>query len=168
MNNLRSVFTAFLFMLPLFSVNMADGRSVDSTQTPQHDIIVVEDIRDFAKKHPGVELVRMSKDQHRARSSLSVIYKLGGHVAGDHLVAEKFDAFAYPAAKDVVVEIKYPDSSSEASAVITFVQIECQQDIDNGNAFVAAGGIGRRSISIVLEAKQTTTFTYRAQFYGLN
>ena len=168
MLNLRSVFTAFLLLLSLFSANMAVGRSVDSTETPQHDIIVVEDIRDFAKSHPGVELVRMSKDQHRARSSLSVIYKLGGHVAGDHLVAEKYDAFAYPAAKDVVIEVKYPDSSSEKSAAITFVQIECQQDTDDGNAFVAAGGIGRRSISIVLEAKQTTIFSYRAQFYGIN
>ncbi|XP_017477590.1 PREDICTED: uncharacterized protein LOC108367482 [Rhagoletis zephyria] len=133
------------------------------TQQEVRDITVVKDIAEFKKNHPGLVLARMTKEESNARSQ-SVRYSLGGRVSGDRLVAQAADVFTYQVAKDVTIQLTYPQSG--AGSIVTYVEIVCNQDNNEGNAYVVAGGIGQRFISIVLEATQTEGFSYNAQYYG--
>ncbi|XP_037939113.1 uncharacterized protein LOC119672383 [Teleopsis dalmanni] len=156
---------ACICLAALLAINVVDGKSVLETQPKLRDITVVQDIRDFARNHPGLKLTRLSKEPGRTRSQ-SVRYTLGGRVAGDRLVAQGSDVFNYPAKKDVAIQLTYPESGT--GSIVTFVDLVCQQDSDSGNAYVIAGGIGQRYISIVVEANQTEQFSYNAQYYGSN
>ncbi|XP_018784784.1 PREDICTED: uncharacterized protein LOC108966381 [Bactrocera latifrons] len=127
-------------------------------------ITVVNDINEFKKNHPGLSLVALKKVNGQARSGSTVEYKLGGRVDGDTLVAQIADAFNYEDAKDVTIQLTYPQSG--AGSIVTYVVIRCEADSTEGNAYVVAGGIGQRFISIVLESTSTKTFFYNAQFYG--
>ena len=80
-------------------------------------------------------------------------------------MASGADAFAYPAKKDVTIQLSYPESGNTGN-IVTFVELICLQDNSEGNAYVVAGGIGQRFISIVLEAKKTERFSYTANYYG--
>ncbi|KAM8721374.1 hypothetical protein ACLKA7_007273 [Drosophila subpalustris] len=131
------------------------------------DIVFVEDVRDFAAKHPGLNLQRLEKQPESVRARAvgqSVRYTLGSRISGDRLVAQDADVFNYPKTNDVSMQVTYPQSG--VGSIVTFVEIICTQDNDEGNAYVVAGGIGQRFISILIEAKQTNSFAYQAQYYG--
>lgn len=83
---------------------------------------------------------------------------------GDRLVAQNADIYNYPARNDVSLQLTYPETG--AGAIVTFVEIICTQDNNDGIAYVVAGGIGQRFISIVVEAQQTESFAYQAQYFG--
>ncbi|XP_036224833.1 uncharacterized protein [Bactrocera oleae] len=129
-------------------------------------IMVVKDINEFKRKHPGLSLLALKKESGQARSGSTVEYKLGGRVQGDFLAAQIADAFNYEDAKDVTVQLTYPQAGT--GSIVTYVLIRCEADSTEGNAYVVAGGIGQRFISIVLESTATQTFSYNAQFYGSN
>ncbi|XP_011177159.1 uncharacterized protein LOC105208808 [Zeugodacus cucurbitae] len=140
-----------------------DG-SNDISLEEVRQITVVKDINEFKKNHPGLALVALKKENSKARSGSTVEYKLGGRVQGDSLVAQIADAFVYEEPKDVTVQLTYPQSGT--GSIVTYVEISCEADSSAGNAYVIAGGIGQRFISIVLESTQTETFFYSAQFFG--
>ena len=152
-------------------------------------IMVVKDINEFKRKHPGLSLLALKKESGQARSGSTVEYKLGGrvqgkfaimetrsntliyyryfcHISGDFLAAQIADAFNYEDAKDVTVQLTYPQAGT--GSIVTYVLIRCEADSTEGNAYIVAGGIGQRFISIVLESTATQTFSYNAQFYGSN
>ena len=81
-------------------------------------------------------------------------------------MASGADVFNYPAAKDVTMQLSYPEAGN-TGAILTYVELNCIQDNNDGNAFVVAGNIGQRFISIVLEAKNTQRFSYTANYYGV-
>ncbi|XP_064538389.1 uncharacterized protein LOC135428366 [Drosophila montana] len=128
------------------------------------EIVVVKNVRDFAAQHPGLKMQRLEKQPAVRASGQSVRYTLGARVSGDRLVAQGADVYSYPARKDVSLQLTYPESG--AGSIVTFVELICTQDNSEGNAYVVAGGIGQRFISIVVEAKQTENFAYQAQYFG--
>ncbi|KAH8386385.1 hypothetical protein KR093_000176 [Drosophila rubida] len=131
------------------------------------DIVTVNDVRDFVAKHPGLKLQRLERQPVAARSAgQSVRYTLGARVSDDRLVAQTADVFNYAASNDVSLQVTYPENGT--GAIVTFVEIICTQDNNDGNAYVVAGGIGQRFISILIEAKQTNTFAYQALYYGVD
>ncbi|XP_060662494.1 uncharacterized protein LOC132795654 [Drosophila nasuta] len=132
------------------------------------DIIVVKDVRDFAAKHPGLKLQRMDRQpvSARAAAAQSVRYTLGARITDDRLVAQNADVFNYASSNDVSLQVTYPETGT--GAIVTYVEIVCTQDNNEGNAFVIAGGIGQRFISILIEAKQTNSFAYQALYYGVD
>ncbi|XP_017871843.1 PREDICTED: uncharacterized protein LOC108619664 isoform X1 [Drosophila arizonae] len=158
---------SLFLLLAIFGCLVADSLAGVTRDADVHrDIVVVKDVRDFVAQHPGLKLQRMVK-QPAARAttrSLSVRYTLGYRLSGDRLVAQGADVFHYQARKDVSLQITYPESG--AGSIVTFVELICTQDNNEGNAYVVAGGIGQRFISIVLEAKQTNDFAYQAQYFG--
>ena len=80
------------------------------------------------------------------------------------MAAQFADTIYYPAKKDVSIQVTYPESGT--GKVVTSVDINCLQDNHDGNAYIVAGGIGQRFISIVMEAPQTERFTYNIHIYG--
>ncbi|KAH8409121.1 hypothetical protein KR009_008328 [Drosophila setifemur] len=131
-------------------------------------ITVVQDIHAFVAQHPGLKLQPMEKHlvegKARDAGSQTLRYNLGARMQGDSLVAQGADTFSYPQPQDVSMQLTYPENG--AGAIVTYVQLLCTQDSDDGTAYVVAGGIGQRYISIVLEASSTRNFSYQAQYYG--
>lgn len=93
-------------------------------------------------------------------------YRSFSYISDDFLVAQTADAFNYEDTKDVTVQLTYPQAGT--GSIVTYVLIHCEADSTDGNAYVVAGGIGQRFISIVLESTKTRSFSYNAQFYGSN
>ncbi|KAH8235919.1 hypothetical protein KR032_010731 [Drosophila birchii] len=151
-------------LLGCFVAQGAAGTLPVDSSARQHQIKVVKDIRAFAAQHPGVQLRRMEK-QTRVGSQV-VRYNMGARIPGDQLVAQGADTFEYPRAQAVSMQLTYPEQG--VGAVVSYVEIVCTQDtVDGSSAYVVAGGIGQRFISIVLEAGSTRNFSYQAQYYGL-
>ncbi|XP_023298896.2 uncharacterized protein LOC111681371 [Lucilia cuprina] len=130
----------------------------------QRNIQLVQDIKAFIKQHPQLQLIRLNKKMPENHRSQSVKYTLGNRVSGDRMVGQYADTFFYPAKKDVSTQVTYPETGT--GSVVTSVDINCLQDNTDGNAYVVAGGIGQRFISIVLEATQTERFSYNVHIYG--
>ncbi|BFG00099.1 uncharacterized protein DMAD_00174 [Drosophila madeirensis] len=144
-------------------VAASPARQLDGTTV--REITVVKDVRSFAATRPGLKIQRLAKQPAIARGGVeSVRYTLGSRTTGDGLVAQGADVFSYPSSQDVSVQLTYPEEG--AGAIVTYVELICTQDNSEGNAYVVAGGIGQRFISIILEASQTRNFSYQAQYYG--
>uniref|UniRef100_A0A1L8EIX0 Putative secreted protein n=1 Tax=Haematobia irritans TaxID=7368 RepID=A0A1L8EIX0_HAEIR len=139
----------------------------NTTEGEMHlrDVKTITDIRAFIAQHPNLHLTRLMKKE-RQNTLQTVKYTLGGRVSGDRLVAQYGDTTFYPAKKDVTTQVTYPATGT--GSVVTAVEIHCLQDDNAGNAYVVAGGLGQRFISIVLEATQTERFTYNIHVYGTN
>ncbi|XP_068157722.1 uncharacterized protein [Drosophila tropicalis] len=163
---------SLLLLLAVFGCLLVSGsqagrlgsRDASTNEVSLRDITVVKDVRAFAAKHPGLKMQRLTKHPEARSSTQSVRYSLGARISGDRLVAQGADVFTYPSVKDVSLQLTYPESGT--GAVVTYVELICSQDNTEGNAYVVAGGIGQRFISIVLEANQTKNFSYQAQYYG--
>ncbi|XP_001354364.2 uncharacterized protein [Drosophila pseudoobscura] len=141
------------------------ARQLPLDSSTLREITVVKNVRLFAAQHPGLKIQRLAKQPATARGGVeSVRYTLGARVTSDSLVAQGADVFSYPASQDVSVQLTYPEEG--AGAIVTYVELICTQDNSEGNAYVVAGGIGQRFISIILEASQTRNFSYQAQYYG--
>ncbi|KAH8267087.1 hypothetical protein KR018_002146 [Drosophila ironensis] len=131
-------------------------------------IIVVKDIHAFAALHPGLKIQALEKEtapgKARGVGAETVRYSIGARIPGDSLVAQGADTFDYERPQDVSLQLTYPENGT--GAIISHVQLLCTQDNNDGSAYVVAGGIGQRYISLVLEASDTQNFSYQAQYYG--
>ncbi|KAH8362453.1 hypothetical protein KR200_011218 [Drosophila serrata] len=156
------LFTAAALLGCFVAQGSAGTLPVDSSAR-QHQIKVVKDIRAFVAQHPGVQLQRMEK-QTRVGSQV-VRYNMGARIPGDQLVAQGADHFEYPRSQDVSMQLTYPEEGT--GAIVSYVELVCTQDSNDGSAYVVAGGIGQRFISIVVEASNTRNFSYQAQYYGV-
>ncbi|XP_017074215.1 uncharacterized protein LOC108109926 [Drosophila eugracilis] len=146
---------------------LVSGGLAGKIRVDTHEIRVVKDIKIFAAQHPGLEIQPLEKEivQGKARvGSETVRYNLGARIPGDQLVAQGADVYEFPRSQDVSVQVTYPEAGS--GAVVSYVELLCTQDTSDGTAYVVAGGIGQRFISIVLEAFNTKNFSYQASFYG--
>jgi len=171
---------------------LVSGGSAGTIGVDRSAFQVVKDIHIFAAQHPGLKIQALEKQivPGKARAgSLSVRYNLGarisskfpkaytssshrvltflsGILSGDTLVFQTADTLEFPRAQDVSVQLNYPEKSGDSGAALSYVELICTQDAYDGNAYVVAGGIGQRFISIVLEAKNTKNFSYQALYYG--
>lgn len=65
----------------------------------------------------------------------------------------------------MTLRLNYPAAGT--GAVITYLEIVVDQTSDKGRAYVTSGGIGQRSIGVIVEALSTVQFTYVATIYGI-
>ncbi|XP_016967064.1 uncharacterized protein LOC108035825 [Drosophila biarmipes] len=145
------------------------GGSAGAIGVDRNEVRVVRDIHIFAAQHPGLRIQPLEKQivPGKARAgSLSVRYNLGSRISSDTLVFQTADTFEFPRAQDISVQLKYPEKDGDSGAALSYVELVCTQDDYDGTAYVVAGGIGQRFISIVLEAKNTKNFSYQALYYG--
>lgn len=113
--------------------------------------------------------------------------------SGDSLQGFAEKNFDYTTPQEIKVTVQYPGSG--VGAVISYVQIDVEQvikrwlwlifiiscrldwfaenDISNlfqstnlGQAYITDGGVGQRKLTIVIEAKQTLYFKYKAYIWG--
>ncbi|XP_067641397.1 uncharacterized protein [Eurosta solidaginis] len=154
----RTVCWVSLALFAVLTVGFVDGGAIK-----ENNVMVVKNMVEFKKSHPELCLLPLRKETGKARSQ-SVRYTLGGRIAGDHLIAQAADINYYQVEKDATIQLTYPQSGT--GSIVTYVEIVCEQASNDGNAYVTAGGIGQRSISIVLDASKTTFFSYNVQYFG--
>ncbi|XP_043659805.1 uncharacterized protein LOC122624362 [Drosophila teissieri] len=158
-----------LFLLAALLGCLVSGGAAGKIRVDSAGIRVVHDIHAFAAQFPGLQVQPMEKEivPGKARvGSQTVRYNLGARIPGDALVAQTADTYEYQRAQDVSVQLTYPESGT--GAAVSYVELLCTQDSSEGTAYVLAGGIGQRFISIVLEAQNTKYFSYQASYYGVN
>ncbi|EDV46599.1 uncharacterized protein LOC6550162 [Drosophila erecta] len=158
-----------LFLLSALLGCLVSGGAAGKIRVASTGVRVVSDIHEFAAQHPGLQIQQMEKElvPGKARAgSLTVRYNMGARIPGDALVAQTADTYEYPRAQDVSLQLTYPEKGK--GAAVSYVELVCTQDSNEGTAYVVAGGIGQTLISIVVEAKNTKNFSYQAQYYGVN
>uniref|UniRef100_A0A1B0CV93 Putative conserved secreted protein n=1 Tax=Lutzomyia longipalpis TaxID=7200 RepID=A0A1B0CV93_LUTLO len=128
----------------------------DEVQKIPLDIKIVENIEDFLKDHPGVEVVEMKMEQ----KALVRTYTLGSPVSGDSLLAAARESFSSSTPRNFQTTIRY------SGGTVRYVIVQVQQTSNIGRVYVISGGIGQRSIAYVIEAGSTTQFIYTTNIYG--
>uniref|UniRef100_A0A1Q3FN42 Putative transcription activator mbf2 n=1 Tax=Culex tarsalis TaxID=7177 RepID=A0A1Q3FN42_CULTA len=123
---------------------------------------IVQDIATFKTANPGVELIPL--DIAKSSTRQQIVYSVGNRVSGDRLVAADSNGQSWATLQDVALTLNYPRSGT--GAVVTYVQVVVNQSSNQGRGYIAAGGIGQRRISLVIEAYRTNYFNYNAQIYG--
>ncbi|KAL9872640.1 uncharacterized protein LOC119637690 [Glossina fuscipes] len=155
-----SIIFIWIYFLRLMETN--------STSMPEsikvQNVLVVQNIEGLLENHSALRVMPLQK-QRKSSPVWAVRYMLGIKGENDHLLAQLADASDYPAKKDVSVDLLYTEKGGTGD-ILTYIEIDTLQDTQEGNAHVVSGGIGQRSIHIVLEAKQTERFSYNAHFYG--
>nr|AYV99543.1 venom polypeptide [Dolopus genitalis] len=135
---------------------------VCSAQNLDQHVQFVEDIEKFRAENPEVVLTPLTVESVTPYNQMR--YTFGRRVLGDRIVTQGNNNFNYPQAQDVRTNLNYP--ANGIGNVVSYVEIFVDQTSNIGTAYVTSGGIGQRHISIVLEAKRTFRFSYRAAIYG--
>ncbi|EDX18297.1 uncharacterized protein LOC6726355 [Drosophila simulans] len=148
---------------------LVSGGAAGTIRVDTTGIRVVDDIHVFAAQYPGLQIQQMEKEivPGKARAgSQTVRYNMGARIPSDELVAQTANTYEFPRAQDVSLQLTYPENGK--GAIVSYVELLCTQDTQEGTAYVVAGGIGQSLISIVLEARNTKNFSYQALYYGIN
>lgn len=82
------------------------------------------------------------------------------------VVANGSDKKRYSVPQNVTTTLTYPSSGGNG-AYLTFIQVNCEQSSNIGQAYVTSGGVNQHFIQIVIEARVTNYFNYAAFFYGV-
>lgn len=166
-----TIFTALLIC------TLAEGEILEALTVPKADsinninvesfnvsatVLVVDDIERYKLQNPRVVLQEIPRSPIQPR--VGIQYTIGT-IGSSRLVAQKTDSAFYSTANDVVLTLQYP-ASGGIGAIVAFVNINVNQDNYLGGAYIAAGGIGYRYITIIVEAKSTRYFQYQAYIYG--
>lgn len=85
---------------------------------------------------------------------------------GDQLVAHTSRNQKWPSPQNVKIVLTYP--ASGLGAQVTYVAIQVVQSNNLGKAYVVAGGLHQRMISVAIEAYSVLFVNYSAQFYGVS
>ncbi|CAD7091658.1 unnamed protein product [Hermetia illucens] len=146
----------------LATIAIATARSVEKeTQPLSVKISTVEDINLFRAQNPTEVLTPLK----RVDTKNIIYYTVGNRVSGDALVATASDSQQWSSAQNVQLLLQYPRSGQ--GAVVTYAIVTVDQSSSLGEAYIVSGGVGKRNIAIVVEARSTTYFRYAAQVYGL-
>ncbi|XP_069966347.1 uncharacterized protein [Bactrocera oleae] len=136
-------------------------------------VVTTEELDKILTQYPNaVEMKATISDQEEIngralhpRGRSIVTYTLGsGRESGDRLVSSESSTNDYDLPTSLRVTVRYP--SSGTGAVITYVKITTYQSNNDGRAYVTSGGIGQRSIVMVIEAVRTTYFDFYSYIYG--
>nr|ABI20163.1 14.5 kDa salivary protein [Phlebotomus duboscqi] len=131
-------------------------------ETVSAKITLVEDVDEFVRANPGVTLTKLDN----VRTARAIHNSLGQRVSGDRLVARNQDSASWGSLQNVQLTVNYP-ANGGYGAVVSYVSILVDQTSNLGNGYVLYGGIGQRQIGILIEARNTYTFSYIAEIYGL-
>lgn len=80
------------------------------------------------------------------------------------MVAQTSASQQWSTLQDVTTSVFYPKTGT--GAIISYVQINVDQTSNSGRAYVVAGGIGQRAITVVVEAQRTLVFRHSTEIYG--
>lgn len=82
----------------------------------------------------------------------------------DRLVGQVANSQSWSSPQNIRLTITYPTSG--VGAIVGFAQVVVEQSTTTGNAFVQSGGIGQRSIVVIVNAAGTNFFNYAGQIWG--
>ncbi|XP_055390152.1 uncharacterized protein LOC129619092 [Condylostylus longicornis] len=151
-------------------IAVASAVSMPAIQSGTIDeVVLVESIEDFIKQNPDVTVTPMNKEIPAVKAKAfgqkaPIRYTMGRLSSSDRVLSNGQNSYYYPTLQDVKLQLSYPQSG--VGGIVTYVEIIVEQSSGNGQAYIVAGRIGERFIRIVVEAKQTSYFIYRAAFYG--
>ncbi|XP_055919891.1 uncharacterized protein LOC129951668 [Eupeodes corollae] len=126
-------------------------------------VTIVDDVSKFKDLPAGAKLIPLSQSRSTRDA---ILYTLGERKKGDAIVSQASDSLTFKTPQRVVMNFKYP-SEGEVTAIITFVQILIEQSNSEGRAYVVSGGIGQRSIEMIVEASNTTLLKFTSTIYGI-
>lgn len=89
-------------------------------------------------------------------------------VEGDRLVVYAAEHISFDTPTNARMNVKYPsDKSAESRDIlVSCVEIHVKQTNLRGTAYVTAGGINQRYITVVFLGEQTKLFNYVALVWG--
>ncbi|XP_055298351.1 uncharacterized protein LOC129566440 [Sitodiplosis mosellana] len=127
----------------------------------------VQNLTDFLAAYPGIQLKRLARkvsyNGPTARTQLT--HRMGNRISGDRLLATDSASQQWGRPQDVRLNLNYPKSGGFGE-VITYLEVITEQSSNLGSAYIVSGGVGTRRISVVIEAKQTLYWQYRASIFG--
>lgn len=134
----------------------------------QVSIEAVPDLSAFQKAHPDLTIVPLTARSEIATNDgsgrLQIVYSVGAHTSGERLVGLSSDNKSWSTQQDVRLDVQYPTAG--VGAVVTYVEVVVNQSNPQGRGYIVSGGVGQRSIRLVVEAYSTTFFSYTAAIYG--
>lgn len=101
-----------------------------------------------------------------SKTPQSIRYTLGNRVTGDRLVGVAKHSTNWSTPHNAQLTLNYP-APGTPGAVVTHVNVVVNQTSNQGRGYVVSGGVGQRSIGIVIEALNTLRFEYSAEIYGV-
>lgn len=148
----------------VFAIFLVGALAAENLQNAQVKIQVVDNIEEFKRMNPDVNLIEMTVDRNlRLRQNW---YTIGARKSGDRLVGTDNGWAQYPSKQNLELEIWYPLNG--VGAVVTFMQVFITQDDGTfGKGYVVSGGIGQRNIRIIVEAWNTSYVKYDYSIFGI-
>lgn len=152
-----TIILTFLFFI---GAQAADNQ----LNTAETKVIVVKNIQEYLQAHPNATLTEM-KVTRQARFNQNW-YTVGARRPGDRLVAIDNAWAQYPSKQNLEIQLWYP--ASGVGAVLSYIQVLVTQDNGTfGRGYVISGGIGQRSVQIVIEAWNTAYVRYDYSLFGI-
>uniref|UniRef100_A0A182PQ54 Transcription activator mbf2 n=1 Tax=Anopheles epiroticus TaxID=199890 RepID=A0A182PQ54_9DIPT len=137
-------------------------------QTVRVSLETVADLETFRKANPDLVVTplvaRPEAISEGASARQQIVYSVGAHSAGERLVGLTSNQQSWPTPQDVRLNLQYPTAG--VGAVVTYVEVVVQQSTSQGRGYVVSGGVGQRTIRLVIEAYGTNYFDYTAAIYG--
>lgn len=165
-----STFSTLMLCLSLALVSCTPVVPEDTFSSAVHvSIETISNLTEFQKAHPDLIIEPLTSrseiSTNDGTTRLQIVYTVGAHVSGDRLVGLSSDSKSWSTLQDVRLDLQYPTAG--LGAVVTYVEVVVNQSSPQGKGYIVSGGIGQRSIRLVIEAYSTSFFNYNAAIYGL-
>jgi hypothetical protein len=152
----------YLVICALIAFNCVNAENSNS----KYEVKIIKNITEFRNANPSLKIVELKSSKSPNPRLNQIVYTLGNRYSGDRLVSADSNWAAYPSKQNLELRIWYPVNG--AGAIITFVQVNVSQDNGTtGRGYVVYGGIGQRSIQVLVEAWNTAYIDYRYSIYGI-
>ena len=138
--------------------------------TVSMQVISPAEMDNLLKLHPNGQLLSVEVSNNPklgkvlSQPNHQLIYRLGSRIVGDQLVASDSGYNSWATPQNAHLNLYYPTSG--VGAVISYLEITVSQSSTIGRAILLSGGIGQRSINVVVEANNTYWLGYSAVIYG--
>lgn len=153
----------YLVIVALFALNCCVKADDKNSKV---EVKVIQNITEFRNANPSLKLIELKSSRTVTPRLTQISYTLGSRLSGDRLVGADSGWAAYPYKQNIELRIWYP--ANGVGAIVTNVQIIVTQDTGTtGRGYVVYGGIGQRSIQVLVEAWNTAYIDYRYSIYGL-
>ncbi|XP_055309445.1 uncharacterized protein LOC129573178 [Sitodiplosis mosellana] len=161
-----------MFRLSVFAICLVSALALncvecsDKALESKIEFNFVQNLTDFLAANPGIQLEQLDKEvsYDGPSSRIQLTHRLGNRINGDRLLATDSASQQWAQPQDVRLNLNYPKSGY--AEIITYLEVITEQSTNLGNAYVVSGGIGQRRISVVIEAKRTLYWQYRASIFG--
>nr|AYV99544.1 venom polypeptide [Dolopus genitalis] len=122
---------------------------------------VVDNINTYLVDNPDAELIEL---QAQSMPFAKTRYTFGQRVNGDRVLAQRNDNFNYGRMQDVRLNLNYPQWG--VGAIVTYLEVILEYNSNMGKLYIVGGGIGQRSIKLVMEANGVTHFAASSTLWG--